>query len=96
MIASTSAVINQVKGWTPPTFHQGKECFVSFSAFDPVSMKMKRKKIMLGRIKGKAAQKRYAQTVIQRLTEKLLEGWNPWVELSSPLEYTSFVDVTEK
>lgn len=96
MIASTSAVINQVKGWTPPTFHQGKECFVSFSAFDPVSSKMKRKKIMIGRIKGKTAQKRYAQTIIQRLTEKLLEGWNPWIELSSPLEYTKFCDVAEK
>ena len=41
---STKDVINQVKGWTPPTFSQGKECFVSFYAFDPSSGRMKRKK----------------------------------------------------
>ena len=55
---STKDVINQVKGWTPPTFSQGKECFVSFYAFAPSSGRMKRKKIMLGRIKGKTAQKK--------------------------------------
>lgn len=87
--------IDAVKGWTPPTFHQGKECFVSFSAFDPSTGKMKRKKIMLGRIKGKTAQRKYAQGIMQRLTEKLLEGWNPWIEQTCPMEYTKFADVCD-
>lgn len=93
---SANDVINQVKGWTPPTFHQGKECFVSFTAFDPSSGRMKRKKIMLGRIKGKTAQKKYAQGIIQKLTEKLLDGWNPWIEATAPLEYTLFSEVCDK
>ncbi len=93
---STKDVINQVKGWTPPTFSQGKECFVSFYAFDPSSGRMKRKKIMLGRIKGKTAQKKYAQGIINRLTEKLLDGWNPWIEAAAPMEYTLFTDVCDR
>ena len=91
----STGIINQVKGWTPPTFHQGKESYVSFSAFDPVSSKMKRKKIMLGRIKGKQAQKVYARGIINRLTEKLLDGWNPWIEQTAPMEYTMFADVCD-
>ena len=93
---STKDVINQVKGWTPPTFSQGKECFVSFYAFDPSSGRMKRKKIMLGRIKGKTTQKKYAQGIIYRLTEKLFDGWNPWIEAAAPMEYTLFTDVCDR
>ncbi|MBO5537602.1 MAG: site-specific integrase [Prevotella sp.] len=93
---SYAEVINQIKGWTHPTFHEGKETFVSFAAFDPISGKMKRKKIMLGHIKGKRAQRRYAEDVIRRLTEKLFQGWNPWVEMSAPKEYAELTDVFDK
>lgn len=96
MNLKNSEVISQVKGWTPPTLHMGKECFVSFQAFDPVSNKMKRKKIMLGRIKGKTAQRKYAQGIIMRLTDKLADGWNPWIELSAPQEYTPLTEVVNK
>lgn len=93
---SSRDVINEVKGWTPPTFSQGKECYVSFYAFDPTTGRMKRKKIMLGKIKGKMAQRKYAQGVIHRLTEKLLDGWNPWIEASAPMEYTYFTEVCDR
>ena len=33
---------------------------------------------------------------MKRLTEKLIRGWNPWIETAQPLEYTSFDDVCER
>lgn len=85
--------INQLKGWTPPVLHQASECYVSFTAFCPATGKMKLKKIMLGRIKSKRLQKEKARQIMQRLTEKLLDGWNPWIEAESPAEYTTWDEV---
>lgn len=54
---------------------------------------MRRKKIMIGRIKGRKAQRQYADGILKRLTEKLLDGWNPWMDANRSSEYTSFTDV---
>ena len=51
---------------------------------------------MLGHIKGKRNQRQYGEALIKRLTEKLMQGWNPWVEVVQPLEYTSFDEVCKK
>lgn len=94
---SNEAVINEILSWTPPVFHQKSECYVSFTAFCPTSGKMKLKKIMMGHIKGgKKQQRLYADHVIKRLTEKLMNGWNPWIETERPLEYERFSEVCEK
>ena len=82
-----SSEINQLKGWTPPVFHQASECYVSFTAFCPATGKMKLKKIMLGRIKIKPLQKEKAKQRRKAITEKLRDGWNPWIEAESPNEY---------
>lgn len=87
--------IKEIKGWTPPRLHIGKEVYVDFYAYDPISGDMRRKKIMIGRVKGRKAQRQYADGIIQRLTKKLLEGWNPWIDDSKASEYTSFDDVCQ-
>lgn len=92
-LQSNEAVLNSVIGWKPPVFHQRSECYVSFSAFDPTFGRLRRKRIMLDRIKGKRQQREYADALMKRLTEKLMDGWNPWIEASQPLEYTKFADV---
>lgn len=51
---------------------------------------------MLDHIKGKRNQRVYGEALIKRLTEKLMQGWNPWVEMVQPLEYSSFDDVCKK
>ncbi len=51
---------------------------------------------MLGRIKGKKAQRAYGEQLMKRILERLLEGWNPWVELNQPKEYTLFAEVTTR
>lgn len=95
-MCSKNSEINKLKGWTPPIFHQASECYVSFTAFCPETGKMKLKKIMLGRIKSKRLQREKARQIMQHLTEKLLDGWNPWIEAVSPTEYTLWDDVVLK
>ena len=87
---SKNDAIAEIKKWTPPRLHLGKESYVDFMAYDPLSGKMKRKKIMVGRIKGRKAQRIYADGIIQRLMEKLLGGWNPWIDSSKTAEYSKF------
>lgn len=90
------AEIDAIVGWKPPRFHQASECYVSLTAFDPATGKFRMKKFMLNHIKGKRAQKQYGEALIKKLTEKLMQGWNPWIELVQPLEYTAFNDVCDK
>lgn len=92
----TETNFQQLIGWKPPVFHQASECYVSFSAFDPSIGKMRLKKIMLGHIKGKRQQRVYGMELIKKLTQKLLEGWNPWVEETHPEEYARFKDVCKE
>lgn len=93
---SNEAVLNSVIGWRPPVFHQKSECYVSFMAFDPAIGQLRRKRIMLDKIKGKRNQRVYADALMRRLTEKLMDGWNPWIEASQPLEYTKWDEVLLK
>lgn len=88
--------IQKIIGWKPPVFHQASECYVSLVAYDPSAGKMRLKKIMLGHIKGKRQQRIYGNELIKRLTEKLLNGWNPWIEETRPSEYVLFSEVCEK
>lgn len=88
--------IDEIVGWKPPVFHQASECYVSVSAFDPARGEFRIKKFMLGHVKGKRQQKQYGEALIKRLTEKLMRGWNPWIEMAQPLEYSSFDEVCEK
>lgn len=94
-LSSNENDFQQIIGWKPPVFHQASECYVSLSAFDPVIGKMHIKKIMLGHIKGKRQQRLYGQELIKRLTQRLLEGWNPWVEAAKSEEYALFSDVCD-
>lgn len=90
------ADIDAIVGWKLPRFHQASECYVSLSAFDPSRGEFRTKKIMLDHIKGKRAQRQYGEALIRRLTEKLMQGWNPWIEMVQPLECTPFDEVCER
>lgn len=93
---SNEKVMSQIIAWKTPVFHQKSECYVSFQAYDPLSGRLKTKKIMLGHIKGKTNQRKYAEDLIKRLTEQLSSGWNPWIEAVQPLEYALWDDVISK
>ena len=74
-------------------YHKGKENYVDFYAFDPAAGKLRRKKIMLDHLKGSRARNSYARSLVEELTQKLLRGWNPWVELKSGAQFTKWTEV---
>ena len=86
---------NEIKGYSDPVLATGKETFVYFYAFDPVSGQRKRKKYMLDHCRSKSEMKRTARDIIKNLTRKLEGGWNPWVENSDALGYTLFEKVAD-
>ena len=85
-----------VKEWTPPSYHKGREFYIDFYAFNPSEGRLKRKKIMLGRFRSQRERNAYARQLIEELTQKLVRGWNPWVESKSAAQFTSFQEVTSR
>lgn len=86
---------NEIKGFSDPQLATGKENFVFFYAFDPVSGLRKRKKYMLDHCRTRAEMKRTARDMIRNITRKLEAGWNPWIENSDSLTYTLFSTVAD-
>ena len=85
----------EIKGYSDPRLVQGKETFVCFYAFDPVSGRRKRKKYMLDHCRSRQEMKRTARDMMKNLSRKLESGWNPWVENSDSLSYTLFSRVAD-
>lgn len=86
--------LQEIKRYTPPTLHVGREVYIDFYSFDPVSGKMKRKKIKLNSIPSNQRRK-YAKDLINRLSEQLALGWNPWIEKENGTSYLLFRDVCD-
>lgn len=89
------STLEKIKSYTPPTLHCGHETYISFNAYDPAEGRMKRKRIKLNAIEPKQ-RKKYANDLIKRLTEKLIMGWNPWIEKENGTAYMLFRDCCEK
>lgn len=90
---SRSFSSKRARTWTPPVYHKGKENYIDFYSIDPASDKMKRKKIMLDHIKTVRARNSYARSLVEELTQKLMRGWNPWVEQKSGAQFKPWVEV---
>lgn len=66
--------------YTPPVYRENSgNCYIEFYAYDPELGDMRRKRIKTNRIKGITKRRQYAKEVINRLTEQLRRGWNPWI-----------------
>ena len=66
---------------------------MDFFAYDPVSDRMKRKKYMLDRQKRSSERYIMAAMLITNITQRLIQGWNPWVRNDSTRHMTVFADV---
>lgn len=86
----------EIISYTFPQLHEGKTCFVDFFAYDPVSAKMKRKKIMLTRFKTRRERHEMAAQIINNLIMKLRSGWSPFVMDVQSRSFTSANDVLDK
>ena len=83
----------QIIGFTLPRLHTGKNWYVDFFAYDPVSNGMKRKKYMLDRTKRSSDRRKMATLLISNLTQRLIMGWNPFVRNDSTRHLTPFSEV---
>lgn len=90
-----SPTSNEIKGYSDPQLVIGKETYIFFYAFDPVSGLRKRKKYMLGRCKTRKEVQRRAKDMIRNISRKLEGGWNPWIETTDSLTYTTFCSVAD-
>jgi len=90
------STLKEIQSYTLPILHAGKEWYIDFYSFDPASKSMRRKKIKLNHIKKTTDRKLYAKEYIKRLSEKLILGWNPWIEQESSSAYLLFKDVIDK
>lgn len=88
--------LKEIQGYTPPVLHTGKDWYIDFYAFNPVYGKMRRKKIKLNFIEKITERRKYAKDYMNRLSEKLSLGWNPWIEQESSNAYMLFADVISK
>lgn len=90
------SALQAIRSYTLPEYHDNKEAYIAFSAYDPAEGKMRRKRIKLNKIKNSAARKKYARDLMNRLVEKLALGWNPWIESEGSSSYLLFNEVPEK
>lgn len=54
--------LQEIKKYTPPKLHTGKEWYISFYAFDPVSGKLRRKRIKVNYIRLISERHKYTKT----------------------------------
>ena len=88
--------LKEIQSYTPPVLHTGKDWYIDFYAFSPVHGAMRRKKIKLNFIEKITERRRYAKDYMNRLSEKLSLGWNPWIEQEYSNAYMLFKDVISK
>lgn len=93
---SRQSSLNEILSYTYPKLYSGKESYVGFNAFDPATGKMRRKKIKLNHIEKPAERKKYAKALVYRLSVKLENGWNPWIEAENSKAYHTFTDVCDR
>ena len=89
------SAVKEVIAYTPPKLYTGKEWYVGFTAWDPSSNTMKRKKIKLNFIESKLERRKYASGLIIRLNTKLQNGWNPWIESENGRAFLTFSEICE-
>jgi len=87
---------SSVLQYTPPKLYTGKEWYVGFYAFEPTENRLKRKKIKLNFIEKNSERRKYANGLIVRINEKLMNGWNPWIESENSKSFHTIEDVFQK
>ena len=84
-----------IKSYTMPVLTCAK-CYwyISFYAYDPSQSKLRRKRIRISpKFKKVSERRQYANDLLERITLELRQGWNPWINFSSPEQYATWQDV---
>ncbi len=96
---SSRASLKEIVAFTYPRLYKGKsenaDWYIGFYAFDPVVGQMRRKRIKINYIRKTSDRKRYASTLINRISKQLDGGWNPWIEQQHGKAYHRFTEVCQ-
>lgn len=87
---------SEVLSFTYPKLHTGKSWYVDFTAHDPATGTMRRKKYMLDSIGKVTERRKRAQELIESLMKMLRSGWSPWVNVDDNRGYILLEDALRK
>jgi len=76
--------------------HEGDEWFIFFWVMNPTSRKLKRVRIKINRIKDVRQRRRTAREIMAAIDQKLVLGWNPFLEKKAPQSFSLLFDVFDK
>lgn len=88
--------LSSILGYTPPKYHDGKQCYVDFYAKDPVTGEMRRKKYNIDSSLPKRERRKLGAECCARILIRLQTGWTPFAELSTDRGYTKLEIVIDK
>lgn len=90
-----SPELQKIIGYSVPKLTTGKCWYISFNAFDPAQNKMRRKRIKINNIEKISERRVYAAELMKRITVKLMNKWNPWIEAENSKAYHSFYEACD-
>ena len=74
--------------YIPAQLHKTKNgWYIDYYAFHPGEMKLHRKQVRLNKIKSITERSRFAKRLVQKINQKLNEGWNPFIEQEAPKSF---------
>jgi len=95
MLNPTNFQHHAIRAYKPPRLVTGKDWYVLLYAYDPVLGTMRRKRYRLNDIDSIFERRRFAEGLMKRLNERLINGWNPWIESENSNAYHEFSDVCD-
>lgn len=95
MRSDTPARGRDINGYLPAHLVEGTKWYIEFYSFDPDTDGLRRKRLYVPKITPKTARRTYAQEMILNVNARLISGWNPFLRLSDPKEYTAFDDACD-
>jgi len=91
---STTKLTTLIK-FVPPRLTQGQDWYISFYALHPETKKLRRTRIRLNHICPMSQRKIVARQLILDITDKLIKGWNPYVEETTPKAYSHLFEILD-
>ena len=74
--------------YIPAQLHKTKNgWYIDYYAFHHGEMKLHRKQVRLNKIKSITERSRFAKRLVQKINQKLNEGWNPFIEQEAPKSF---------
>ena len=84
--------LRAITGYTPAKLATGKKWYIEFYCYHPEKERLHRCRVAVPPIKKISERRAYAKDMEIEINEKLKKGYNPFMALNNPKEYTLFDD----